>query len=366
MNLSWIKTIFININIFIVLIFVANISSIGVYKIYQVYKQNTIGNSTNDSRYKLPTYDGQDWAKKHFEEFGNLKSLYEDYYVWRRVPYSGETINIDNKGHRKSFTHASVNENSKTAVFVGGSTTWGTGAFDDGTIPSFFSKHMNGEYKSINLGESGYSAFQEYVYLSAQLAQGLKPDLIVSYDGVNQINSLLNGVEHFSTVRENQIRERMIGADTKDSLEFKVLIKPIIDFVSRLRDKFINEPGNAYDLSEEDIILAATETIESWLLIYNLARANNAQYIVILQPNIYLGNPKKDHIKMNKYQEKSYKLLYVKIRDLLNKEKYKELSSIVYDFTDAFYVDEYVYNDFCHVSPLGNEIIAKKIVSKLK
>lgn len=225
---------------------------------------------------------------------------------------------------------------------------------------------MKGKYKAVNLGENGYCAFQEYTYLSYQLANGLKPDLIVSYDGVNQLKSLQNINEGFGSARENQIQEMMKGKDTKKDLEFNMIIKPINDFIVKLVEKYNNKnKQEELDLSEKNIESAAKEVIESWMLINNLAKINNSKYIIILQPNLYIGNPKKDHLILREERGKAYKLLYKKIKDMIKLEKYKDIYSKFYDFTNAYDNEQYLYCDDCHVSPVGNEIIAKKIINIL-
>jgi hypothetical protein len=47
---------------------------------------------------------------------------------------------------------------------------------------------------------------------------------------------------------------------------------------------------------------------------------------------------------------------------VLEYPEYQELSSHVLNLTDAFDRDEYIYIDFCHVSPNGNKIITRRII----
>jgi len=96
---------------------------------------------------------------------------------------------------------------------LGGSTMWGTGVNDANTIPALFAKIAQGRYRTINLGESAYNAFQSFLFLKLQIINGLNPDIVVSYDGVNDAYSLKSGQRPFSHQREDQIRTLMKGKD---------------------------------------------------------------------------------------------------------------------------------------------------------
>ena len=55
---------------------------------------------------------------------------------------------------------------------------WGTGVNDENTIPSLFSVKSKKKYRSVNYGESGYSAYQEYLFFNLKLIEGIKPQLV--------------------------------------------------------------------------------------------------------------------------------------------------------------------------------------------
>ena len=56
----------------------------------------------------LPNYLGAEWARQHFLEFNELNAVYMSYYGWRRSPYSGETIKIDDRGLRRTYRDQTV------------------------------------------------------------------------------------------------------------------------------------------------------------------------------------------------------------------------------------------------------------------
>jgi hypothetical protein len=249
-------------------------------------------------------------------------------------------------------------------VFTGGSAMWGFGVNDENTIPAHFAKIAKGRYRAINLGELSYNAFQGFLFLKLQIINGLRPDIVVSYDGVNDVASLRRGLGPFSHNREDQIRAVMKGQDRKnaEALSFShFFLNPLKLFISiKLKHK-----DETYDLSQERIEQTAKALLESWLSTKDLAEKNSADFIAVLQPNAAIGNPYLKHLKFDKEEKRNRltysRLFYPVVLKLLQAPEYQELSHHVIVLTDAFDREEFIYIDFCHVSPNGNKIIAAKI-----
>src|SRR5262245_57714882 len=94
----------------------------------------------DDLHGRLPNYANVTWATQFYRELGQLSQLktdYKSFIGWRLKPFQGETINIGGPyAQRQTINNGS--DKSKKVYFFGGSTMWGTGARDDGTIPSEF------------------------------------------------------------------------------------------------------------------------------------------------------------------------------------------------------------------------------------
>ena len=86
-------------------------------------------------------YEGQPWASRYWTEWKEtINSLqYESYVIWRRAPFSGQTINVDAGGVRKT-DYSSCNGGEYAIWFFGNSSLWGTGVPDWETIPSLLAK----------------------------------------------------------------------------------------------------------------------------------------------------------------------------------------------------------------------------------
>ena len=83
------------------------------------------------------------------------------YVYWRRKPYTGKYINIDEKGLRKTIypIDEPVKKKPVKKVFMfGGSTMWGSGVKDEFTIPSLVGSGLAKQSihaEVTNFGESG-------------------------------------------------------------------------------------------------------------------------------------------------------------------------------------------------------------------
>lgn len=369
------KIITINVVIFLSILLVLNFTSVVIYQTYQTYQ--SYQPIPADPKGSLPNYTKTPWAKKHFEEFIALPTEYKSYIGWRRLEYVGKTITIDSNGLRVTPQHPELKKDAPKVIFLGGSTMWGTGANDANTIPAHFAALSKGDYQSINMAETAYNAFQSYIFLRMQIMQGIVPDIVVSYDGVNELSRLNVNARPFGHARDNQIRNALFKTDgnsihpelaPKTALTYEqFFIGPIKLFSSKMKQKLSGDiEQNIYDLSSERITQVAKELLESWKATKQLANSNGARFIGILQPNAGIGNPNLSHLTLDQNILTGYKHLYPAIIKLLQSEEYSGLAQDVSILVDAFDNEDYIYIDFCHVSPNGNQIIAKKIYSIIK
>lgn len=361
-----------NIQVFVLLLFFANLLAIAAYQGYQFYKK-TAGNAAAerlDERAMLPNYQDVDWAWAHFRELTDVRAEYRSYVGWRRLPYSGETITIDAQGLRASHGTAASDQGAPLALFLGGSTMWGEGANDHGTIPSQFAVANAGSYEVRNFGESAYNAFQSYLFLKEQLLSGARPQLIVSYDGVNEVHGRCRaGNTTFGHGREFQIRDAMRDKDRPDSgdgaLRLSIFISPLQELIARFGSRMHAQQIGAYDYichrDPERAQRVAQVLLDSWLTLKKTADLYGARFVAALQPVAYLGAPQTAHLTLDPVLGREYATVYPIIRTLLGEPAYRELHGLVLDLSAAFDGDEHIYIDFCHVSPNGNAIVADLI-----
>lgn len=340
----------------------------GINKLFITF---SINSKRVDSRAYLPNYKNISWAKKHFQEFHQLPTEYKSYIGWRRLPYQGETINIESNGIRYTPQSEFVNDSSLLVVFMGGSTMWGTGANDETTIPAFFSEISRGQYRTLNFGETGYRAFQDFIFLKQQFHKGLYPRIVISYSGYNESVGFRSELSAISHTREYQIRSVMQGQDTKrsDNLTFRnFFLGAIEDFIPKLQGKLKLQQQNdkRYDLSGERTKQVAKALLDSWMSTKSLVEENGALYIAILHPVAGVGSPKTDHLKIDQERIKMFSQLYPMILSLLSTTQYESLANNVIDLSGIFDREEHIYINFLHVSPNGNKIVAQAIYDYVK
>ena len=105
---------------------------------------------------------------------------------------AGRYVNIDTAGFRHSGDQGPwPPEQGDFVVFVyGGSTTFGYGVADEQTIPSrlqdLLAERGCGNTAVYNFGRGNYYSEQERVLFEGHLAEGLRPDLAIFIDGLNE------------------------------------------------------------------------------------------------------------------------------------------------------------------------------------
>jgi lysophospholipase L1-like esterase len=185
-----------------------------------------------DPRSRADGYGNAEWAVEYFNE-ANSMPLYtwHSYVYWRATPFKGKYTNIDEEGIRHTWNGTNKEESTKSfRIFMfGGSTMWGSGARDEETIPSFLAKTLREcglSAEVTNFGIGGYITTQEVISLLRELQRRNMPDLVVFYDGANDVfstfqNKGMAGIpqNEYNRQREfNLLRPEMIRRLQKEAL----------------------------------------------------------------------------------------------------------------------------------------------------
>lgn len=372
----------------------------------KTYNSNTI-------RATYPNYNhltAKD-AKAIFDGFAGPSSSYVSFTEWRRNPYTSGAVNVESEFRtRLSFGHSQ----QESIWFLGGSTMWGTGATDDTTIPSYFSK-LTGE-KVWNFGESGYNSFQNLIQLQKMLARGYQPKAVVFYDGVNDSHYCNANVKKLPThtrydrykkyirgYRSLEKRLKKAEADLRKKRKHQsidvggTLNKPFYFIVRPYRTLYDNyfdkraiglstnknlsvgkkfsefNRKKHYKICGEDTAratAAATTTVEAWLMAYDILKSRGIISYFVLQPSAHIKpeSLQLDYLldaekQMIADERASYARRYQATRQIWNTkcrlynacDKFLDLSEALVGF------EEPVFIDAMHLSGNGNELIAKKI-----
>ena len=147
--------------------------------------------STRATTESLPYYETQPWSRTYWQEASAaVRKRYAPYVGWSHEPFVGETLTVDEEGHR--LTPGADCGGSPYRVFAfGGSTMRGWGAPDWGTIPAYLQEGLEASLGSavcvVNLGQDGFVSTQSVIALALRLRAGDVPDAVVFYDGVNDV-----------------------------------------------------------------------------------------------------------------------------------------------------------------------------------
>lgn len=310
----------------------------------------------------LPNYAGVDWARTHFQEFGSLRTRYISYIGWRREPFQGKTITVAGP-YAQRATVGSADPGRPSVYFFGGSTMWGTGADDASTIPSLVTQL--GGSRSENYGETAYTAHQSLALLIQLLQDGHRPDVVLFYDGVNEVahkcRSELTAKSHS---REAQLRSALVASKPENVYGLQYMAGPLMALAGTVSNRLSAwlRSENRYFACHTDATRAqqvANYLIQDWEVARKLVEAYNGKFVGILQPVAYYSDTKLDHIRLTDIQKKQFQAVYPLIRQRMAGRPG------LYDFTDVLDRREYIYIDFCHLSPNGNRLIASKLVDVL-
>jgi hypothetical protein len=316
--------------------------------------------TTDDPRGQLPNYANVSWAPQHYREYHQLKTDYKSFVGWRQEPFRGQTVNISGP-YAQRLTINRRNDKSARVYFFGGSTMWGEGVRDDGTIPSQFAAATG--IWSENFAERGYTAHQSLMLLVQLLQDGHRPDTVVFYDGVNEVSEKCRTeLTPYSHEREAQIDELLKTSGNRFSFNYYFAgIRFVGDWV-RYEITRVVAPARATakaldcDSKPQKAKKIAENLLADWKVAERLVESYGGRFVGILQPVSYFSQTRLDHIRDDLVMREQFQAVYPLVERRLITE-----DGALYDMVGALDVDEYVYVDFCHLSPNGNALIAAHI-----
>lgn len=137
--------------------------------------------------------------REYRKEFAQANKItYYPWVLWRRKPYQGEVISINEEGVRRTL-HTRCDDKTFTIWMFGDSVMWGAGAPDAETIPSLIAADYEKAGRAVcivNYAEKGWSSTQEMIGMMEELKHSShRPDVVLFYDG---------GTEAFTAYQSRQ------------------------------------------------------------------------------------------------------------------------------------------------------------------
>jgi len=350
------------------------LAAMGIVKSYNLFREPAA--SVQDPREKSSYYTSQSWAAEYWREFAaSRQQNYHPYVVWRRSPFKGNTINIDQNGIR-STPGADCAANSFKVFTFGGSTMWGTGAPDWGTIPAYLQasleKLKGGHVCVVNFAESGYVSTQSVIELLTELQAGNIPNWVFFYDGPNDVYT---GYQSGRTeVHENLdlLAARFENRRPPESDSVKLLES---FYLFRMADSLVSKLGRpppaaqlaTYETKGIDAAALTQSIVQKYLgnyrIVDGLAREYGFKYFFFWPPYIAVSK------KPLKSEEKNLKVAVDPALDRLYRLAYRAIEQAVPEYQNLYYLgevfDDYepvVWLDDVHVTPDGNRLISEKIL----
>jgi hypothetical protein len=358
------KIVVVNVAIIFMLIGILVAGPIAIIKTYDAFR--VIVPISPQTLHQLPNYTDISWASQHFSDHKNIGSSYSDFVVWELDPLSSETINIDDNGRRHTVVPDGISEGS---VWVfGGSTVFGTGVNDANTIPSLLAEKTG--FKAVNFGGDNYIARQGVNRLLREYENNdIENLIVVFYDGVNDVHVKCR-VENLDLVTDRQDQIRGALGDNRAALDASViqLFGPASVLIDKVSQRgVLGGPGKETDdlfVCDDDADRAdqvARALVSDWKAAQAITETNGGRFFAVLQPVAYLSDTRLEHLTLGHYDAefaKQYSAVYPLIR------LYASAAGInFFDLSHVFDHDEFIYIDFCHVSPNGNEYMAEVLAT---
>lgn len=322
-------------------------------------------------RKDMEAYSYFDWRDRYFRDamkptISGNPFLYEPYSLWKHADKETETINIQG-GYRVTwFPEPNPAKEDYIIFFFGGSTAVCLEVPDDLTIPSFIARQLhtkNNHSRSVvrNYSVAGFLNDNEVHLLVNLLKKGERPDAVIFYDGVNETSyKVAQGIPHYhyklfnSLITRYSIREFL----TKLSSKSKLL-------------SLFKEPEREYIEDENVITSNALSMIHDYSdnvdFVHKLATTYGFQAFFFWQPDIFSSEKKLTN------EERSVKERYSDLEpgytisaEAMGKQDFFSRHAQVYNLRDSLdSVKESIFLDYSHITSIGNNAVAKAIVSTI-
>lgn len=319
------------------------------------------------------------WGRELMEEELAASELrWEPYAYWRRRPFQGNLVNIDDKGVRATrnrFTAGLETTGRRLKIFMfGGSTMWGSGSSDADTIPSLVAREL-GEFASLpidvtNFGESGYVNTQELICLFRLLQKGDIPDVVVFFDGFNDVGSAFqNAAVGVPANERNRQAEFNFVNKPKASETFQLLLRTsaIHQVFRELAPKNLDEDKERFQyFVQHGMHELARAYIRNLECIQSLGLRFGFESLFYWQPTVFWKEPltgyEREVVKRNQVHAK----LQLDADTLIASSLELSTNRSFRDITKIFQGNgEQVFLDMCHMGMSGNRVIARRIAEDL-
>ncbi|WP_299185183.1 hypothetical protein [uncultured Aquimarina sp.] len=312
------------------------------------------------------------FIKQFYNDYHKLTYEWNPFTEYKLKSYHGKTINIDQQGNRKTINEDTIVTDSTFTIYCfGGSTMFGEGARDIMTIPSLVSKKLKQKaptkkFHITNYGVPAYSRSQETALLIEVLKKGKKPDIIIFYDGFNEV--LLKHPNYLKNVQLPIKKSYEAIKKSNKQLLLALNSSNINTGIKKVQNKLKPIKEENYDVVINDSIL--NEVIRGYRNNIKITDAISNQYgftiFNYLQPSVYTKKLRTEYENNQYNKHKGLDNVFHKLYKRLSADSILQNSNNFINISNCFDTNkENIFIDNCHISEYGNSIISEIIANDI-
>ena len=309
---------------------------------------------------------------------------FEAYIMWRSIEFHSGQMTILPGGER--FTPGAPEQAGSCQIFMyGGSTMWGWDVPDSSTIPANLQARLNETcplpVRVRNMAQGGWVSTQSVVDLMLRLRSGDIPDLVVFYDGANEVLSAFTGGVAGEPFAMDKLRAALEstepGAGAPSGSLFGSLLRATSTFLL-FRSLLLPPPPAPALVPDQDRLAARDRDLEALAgsiaatyrgnlaIVRALGESYGFRCHFFWQPVLCVGErppagPENEILDSQTPELlELFELAYEHIGEAVRQDPdLTDLSGAFDQITDE------LYTDICHVGQRGNAIIASLMYEEL-
>ena len=304
------------------------------------------------------------WIDAYWNEHQDSRhTQWVSFVYWRRRPFDGELIDIDAHGFR--VTPPPPSPPLRTIWLFGGSTAWGTGNRNEGTLAAqlqriYAERAPQLGVRVLNFAESGYVSRQSLAAFQSALAcPEAAADMAIFLDGANDVFAALQeGAAGLPQNEENRRREFNSSRQLAVQLRAWALrLEGIARLVQPAAEATDPATLDALAIAAADHYLAQVQQAAA------LAQSHGIDLIHVWQPTVFdRAHPRADEEAIVGASIASHVRLQRQARARLRERLAADPTLAAVDLGDVFDGDEEpVFFDFVHLSERGQAILAERL-----
>jgi hypothetical protein len=289
--------------------------------------------------------------------------LYEPFSLWKQGDKRTDSFNVQD-GYRVTWEPEAAHDETDFIIFMlSGSTTYCRENPDELTIASILAKRLNGvssnyRYVVRNYGVTAFVSDNEVHLLVKLLRAGKRPDVVIFYDGLNDINIKAGvGQEHFfeAGFRQNSFRPaRMRRKEVALQLAYRSKLVWHLTGYQAFRESLLPQLEQDQETLRRNAESMLRNYEENALLVSALGKEYGFRALHFWQPSIYNTGKTLTSEEMSRSTSPAAQLVHDIVAEAVDEHRFFERTGII-DLAHALDdVSETIFVDSGHITPIGN------------